>query len=128
MIRALAAFFVANVLWAQAPSRAPVSENAVVELDGEIAKAQLSAGTHMPALELRARERTARIFLGPMWFLIDNDFKPKAGDRARVKAYETKDGLVAIEVTLPADKRTLRFRDENGWPVWRGGRNRRGAR
>jgi hypothetical protein len=129
MIRLLAALSVAVALCAQASSRAPVSDNPVVDLEGRIGKVQIAPGAGMPALELETKNRTARVLLGPMRFLIDNDFNPKAGEQARIKAYETEEGFIAIEVTLVREKRTLKFRDANGWPVWRGGgRRHRGPR
>jgi hypothetical protein len=30
-------------------------------------------------------------------------------------------GLMAVTVTLPAGNKTIRVRDENGCPLWRGG-------
>ena len=126
MIRLLALVSVAVSLCAQAPSRAPVAEYPVVELEGRIGKVQIAPGAGMPALELETKNSAARVLLGPMRFLIDNNFNPKAGEQARVKAYDTRDAFLAIEVTLAGEKRTLKFRDDNGWPAWRGGRRRRG--
>ena len=128
MMRLLIAFSVALALSAQTPSRAPISDNPVVDLEGRIGKVQIARGAGMPALELETKNKTARVLLGPMRFLIDNNFSPKAGEQARIKAYETREEFIAIEVTLVGEKRTLKFRDDNGWPAWRGGRRQRGPR
>jgi hypothetical protein len=32
------------------------------------------------------------------------------------------DSVVGIEVSLPAEKKTLKLRDSKGWPLWSGGR------
>ncbi len=41
-----------------------------------------------------------------------------------VKAYKWNDDFVAATVTLPAQGKTLRLRDEDGRPLWRGGPGR----
>jgi len=38
-----------------------------------------------------------------------------------VKGYKNGDSVVASEVTLPAEKKTLKLRDAQGRPLWRGG-------
>jgi hypothetical protein len=57
------------------------------------------------------------------------NFNPKAGEAVEIKGYKTAEGIFAITATLPAQKKTVRLRDERGWPVWSGGGRRgRGRR
>ena len=78
-------------------------------------------GQGMPWLEVKGPKETVKVWLGSMRYLIDENFNPKAGQEVAVKGYQMKDGLVAIQVTLTAEKKTLKLRDAQGWPLWRGG-------
>jgi hypothetical protein len=66
------------------------------------------------------RREIIRIFLGPQWYLKIEDFAVEVGDRLDVKGskitYEGKPALVAA-VVFKGDE-VLKFRDENGAPVW----------
>jgi len=106
------------------PSRmqAPVAGSPKVELKGKIEKIQLAMGQGMPYLEVRTTDKTVRVVLGSMRYLMEQDFNPKAGDEVAVIGYKVNDGVVAITVTLPATGKVLRLRDEAGRPVWMGGR------
>ena len=59
--------------------------------------------------------------LGPIHYLIAESFSPKTGQEVTVKGYKQTDNVIAIQVTLTQEKRTLKLRDDNGWPLWRGG-------
>ncbi len=110
----------------QAPpsgGKAPVASNPVVELKGKITKVQVATGEGMPYFELDGK---TKVLLGSMRYLMENDFNPKAGSRAEVKGYRMADQVVAITVSLPEEKKTLKLRDEGGWPMWGGGRQARG--
>jgi hypothetical protein len=61
------------------------------------------------------------VILGSMRYLMEQNFNPKAGVQAQVKGYKLPATVIAIEVRLPAENLTLKLRDENGWPLWRGG-------
>jgi hypothetical protein len=60
---------------------------------------------------------------------MEQDFNPKTGEEAAVHGYRVNGDVIAISITVRG--KTLRLRDENGWPVWmkgrRGGPPRRGA-
>jgi hypothetical protein len=114
---------VASAVLAQ-PSRMqpPMAGGSKVELKGKIEKIQLAMGQGMPYLEVRTTEKTVRVLLGSMRYLMEQDFNPKAGDEVAVTGYKVNDGLVAITVTLPATGKVLKLRDEAGRPVWMGGR------
>ncbi len=112
----------------QAQSKAPIASNPVVDLSGKITRVQVAPGQGMPYLELESAGKTSRILLGSMRYLMQNDFNPKAGMQAEVKGYQAGDQVVAIRVNLPSENKALNFRDENGWPLWMGGRQgRRGG-
>jgi hypothetical protein len=104
----------------QTGAQAPLAGAPKVELKGKIEKIWIAAGTGMPSLEIRTGEKTTRVRLGSMRYLMEQDFRPKAGDEIAVQGYRVEDGVVAITVTCGG--KTLRLRDEAGFPVWRGGR------
>ena len=106
------------------PSRMqpPMAGVPKVELKGKIEKIQLAMGQGMPYLEVRTVNKTVRVVLGSMRYLMEQDFNPKAGDEVAVTGYKVNDGVVAITVTLPATGKVLKLRDEAGRPVWMGGR------
>ena len=114
---------VASAILAQ-PSRMqpPMAGGPKVELKGKIEKIQFTMGQGMPYLEVRTSEKTVRVLLGSMRYLMEQDFNPKAGDEVAVTGYKMNDGVVAITVTLPATGKVLKLRDEAGRPVWMGGR------
>ncbi len=119
----LASLVVASVVLAQ-PSRMqpPMAGGPKVELKGKIEKIQLAMGQGMPYLEVRTTDKTVRVVLGSMRYLMEQDFNPKAGDEVAVTGYKVNDSVVAITVALPAASKVLRLRDEAGRPVWMGGR------
>ncbi len=114
---------VASAVLAQ-PSRmqAPIASSPKIELKGKIEKIQLAMGQGMPYLEVRTTDKSVRVALGSMRYLMEQDFNPKAGDEVAVTGYKVNDGVVAITVTLPATGQVLRLRDEAGRPVWMRGR------
>ena len=107
-------------------SRAPIASNPVVDLSGIVGQVQISPGQGTPYLEVKHGSETARVYLGPMHYLIAENFSPKAGQEVAVKGYKQADSIIAIQVTLPQEKKTLKLRDANGWPLWRGGPGRGG--
>lgn len=104
--------------------RAPVASHPVVEIKGKIARVQAAPGQGMPSLEVEQSGRTTRVLLGSLRYLMEQDFNPKAGSPVEVKGYRTAEEIVAITVTLPLENRTVRLRDEGGWPVWAGCRRK----
>ncbi len=104
------------------PAQPPIASNPIVTVEGKIQKVQIAQGQGMPFIELQSAEGTFRVYLGPVRFLMEQDFNPKAGTQISVKGYKMNPDIVAISVTVPAEKKTLTLRDDKGWPVWRGGR------
>jgi hypothetical protein len=82
---------------------------------------QIVPGQGMPSFELKHGVNAVRVFLGPMPFLIERNFNLKAGQDVVVKGYELDDRILAVGITLVAERRTVKFRDAQGWPLWRGG-------
>jgi hypothetical protein len=101
------------------------AENANATLDttemrGEVTRVQITPGEGMPFVEIKSTGGLTKIYLGSMRYLMVQGFNPKVGDAIVVKVYKTNHGLVAASVTLPAQKKTVRLRDDHGRPVWRG--------
>lgn len=109
---------------------APIASNPKVEMKGVVGQIQIVPGAGTPYLELKQGGESTRVYLGAIHYLIAGNFNPKTGQEATVKGYKAADSVVAIEVTLTGEGKTLKFRDENGWPLWRGGpwRGGRGGR
>lgn len=99
----------------------PLAGNVIVELKGKVGAVQISPGTGMPFVDVRSGDQVSKVYLGSMRYLIAQGFNPKVGQEIVVKAYKMKADFVAAVVTLPAEKKTIRLRDEHGWPMWRGG-------
>lgn len=108
----------------QPASVPPAPEPPKVELKGRIERIQVVRGQGMPQLELRSGDTTTRVLLGSVRYLIEQNFSPKAGDEASVRGLRT-DGLV-LAITVTANGRTIRLRDEDGRPVWMRGRHGKG--
>lgn len=98
--------------------QAPIAANPAVEVKGRIARVQVTPGQGMPFLEVKEGARTTKVYLGSIRYLMEQNFNPKADDEVEVKGYKVADGVVAREVRLPAQKKTLRLRDEQGRPLW----------
>jgi hypothetical protein len=122
----LVALLASPALWAGDDVKPPVANSSVVEVRGTIAKVQTARGQGMPYLEVNTANGTVKLYLGSMRYLMQENFLPKAGEALEAKGYKASDGVVAIRVELPASKKVLKLRDENGWPLWRGGRWRGG--
>lgn len=103
---------------------APISASPVVEHKGVIRQVHISRGAGMPYLDVQKGDETIRVYLGSIRYLIAENFNPKSGQDVAVRGYQLADSVVAIEVTLPSEKKTLKLRDSKGWPLWSGGRKR----
>jgi hypothetical protein len=120
--RALTVLFLAAcAVWAQPRGpHFPAPGAPKVELKGKIEKIRIAHGQGMPSLTIRAGDKAATVWLGSMRYLVEQDFRPKAGDDAEVSGYQAGDGVVAVTVTTGG--KTLRLRDDAGFPLWSGGR------
>jgi hypothetical protein len=95
------------------------AQHPTVELKGTIAQAQTGPG--MAFIDVKSGKDSTRVQLGPMRYLIAEDFNPKAGEAVWVRGYGRQGFVMAAEVRLETQKRTLKFRDARGRPLWRGG-------
>lgn len=93
----------------------------LVEIAGTVGQIRIVPGQGMPYFELKHGTETTRVQLGPMPFLIAENFNPKTGQEVVVKGFQLEDRIIAVQITFVAEKRTIKFRDERGWPLWRGG-------
>ena len=119
---AVAGFAAALLLAGADQPRAPVAANPVVNLRGRIARVDaVRPGQGMPSIVVETEGASTTVLLGSMRYLMEHDFNPKSGAPVEVKGYKLSSSVVAIEVRLPAEKSTLRLRDDYGWPLWRGG-------
>jgi hypothetical protein len=97
-----------------------------IELSGKVGQIHIAFGQGMPYFELNHAGGMIRVYLGPMPYLIAENFNPKTGQEVVVSGFRLEDRILAAQITFVAEKRTVKFRDERGLPVWRGGfgRNR----
>jgi hypothetical protein len=102
--------------------QAPIAGNPKVELKGRIQSVQLARGQGTPFLMVKTGDATTRVFLGSMRYLMEQNFNPKAGAEIIVKGYKVGEDVYAISVTLAADSKVLHLRDDDGRPLWQGGR------
>jgi hypothetical protein len=104
---------------------------AIVDLQGKIEKVQIVPGAGAPSLVVDTGAAKVTVILGPLRYLMEKDFNPKAGELAEVHGLQVDTDVFAVTVVLPASKRMLRLREADGRPLWRGfGRHsqRHGAR
>ena len=100
---------------------APIADKPRVEVKGKIVRVRAAPGQGMPSLEVEQNGNTVKVLLGSLRYLMEQNFNPKAGMVAIVKGYRLADVVVAITIALPAINKSIRLRDEAGWPVWSGG-------
>ncbi len=115
----------ASLLLAQ-QQKSPLADNPVVDFRGKIQKVQLTPGQGTPYLEVSAAGKTTKVILGSMRYLMDKDFNPKAGQEVLGRGYKVGEDVYAILAELPAENKTLKLRDENGYPLWIRGRHGQG--
>jgi hypothetical protein len=123
---AMPALLVGVLFTVPADAQTPMSSNPAVEVKGKIVKVQVVPGRGMPSLDVEQDGKAIHVVLGAMHYLMQQNFSPKAGEEVEVKGYKAGDTVVASVVTLPAQGKTLRLRDERGYPLWRGRRGRGG--
>ncbi|MCW9705712.1 hypothetical protein [Fodinibius salsisoli] len=104
--------------------------NTVETIQGEVMEVsynpsknnRVMMGVHVT---LKTQNETVPVHLGPVWYMSEQD-SLKAGDKIEVTGSRiTFNGAPAIvAATVKRGGMTLRLRDENGFPVWRGWRMR----
>ncbi len=99
----------------------PIAGSALVELKGRIAGIHIAPGAGTPFVTIKRGDEVTKLYLGSIRYLMVQGFNPKVDEEITAKAYKVNDSFIAATVTLPAQNKTVRLRDENGRPVWRGG-------
>lgn len=83
----------------------------------------MSYGVH---LILKTDKETISVHLGPGWYIENQDIKINKKDKIEIKGsriiFEGKPVIIAAQITK--GKEILELRDENGFPVWSGWRQR----
>ncbi len=92
-----------------------------VEIKGKVDRVQITPGEGMPYVAIQTGSETVKVFLGSMRYLMTQGFNPKVGDEISAKAFKMNADLVAMSVTLVNSNKTIRLRDDQGRPLWRGG-------
>jgi hypothetical protein len=81
-----------------------------------------SRGMEFRGALLKTDQGSLLVHLGPGWYLDDNKFTLKAGDTLEATGSKVtlnnQPALIAREVTV--NGKTLKLRDDQGLPVWRG--------
>lgn len=123
-IAVLALFAAAGLAQAPPSSSATALASAEkVESRGTVERLDLNPGQGFPTMLVKTGPRSVRVQLGSFRFLLEQGFNPKAGADVIVKGYRlSEDVVVARAVELPADRKTIVLRAEDGKPLWRMGR------
>lgn len=93
-----------------------------VEVRGTVEKVQIVPGQGMPFLEVKDEKGTVKVYLGSMRYLMEKNFGPRAGIRVVVKGFKVESDVFARSVEIPAEKKSIELRSEDGTPLWRMGR------
>ena len=101
-----------------------IANGPTVDIKGKVVAVQITPGAGMPFVTVKSGDQKMRVYLGSMRYLMGQGFNPKVDEEIVVKAYKWNDDFVAATVTLPAQGKTVRLRDEDGRPLWRGGPGR----
>ena len=117
----IAGFAAASTGAAQMRGAAGCCSGTPVDLKGRVARVQIAPGEGMPFVMVKTGDHTAKVYLGSMRYLMTQGFNPKVDDEIAVKAYPVSGDYVAAVVTLTGTGKSVRLRDENGFPLWRGG-------
>ncbi len=121
---AIALLAVFGMAHAQPPTAAaPIAGKPVVTIRGTINAVQIARGEGMPSIAVRTDAGVTNVRLGSIRYLMEQNFNPKAGLEVVVKGYKLDAEVIAISVSVPSEKREIRLRDEQGWPLWIRARN-----
>lgn len=103
-----------------APGRCPcIATMSPIKVSGKI-----ESLTFPMATLKTSKGETYTLRLGPWWFWQDKGYKLNQGDTVEVEGYRSADFVVPS--IIRASGKEIRLRDANGYPLWGGGRGRRG--
>lgn len=98
-----------------------IIKSEVVSVDKFTPRQGMSSGVH---LQVKTATETISVRLGPSWYLDNQEPKIAAKDNIEVKGsritFDGKPAIIAAEVKK--GDQALKLRDNNGFPVWAGGR------
>ena len=99
----------------------------VVSVEKIPGRGRMAGGIH---LTLKTDKETVSVHLGPSWYVDKQSLKIAPKDQIEVRGsritFEGKPAIIAAEVKKGQE--VLKLRDDNGVPVWGGGRGRGGRR
>ena len=101
-----------------------IASGPTVDIKGKVVAVQITPGAGMPFVTVKSGDQKMRVYLGSMRYLMGQGFNPRVDEEIVVRAYKWDNDFVAATVTLPAQGKTVRLRDEDGRPLWRGGPGR----
>ena len=95
----------------------------VVKVDVFTPAKGMSGGVH---LVLKTNKEEISVHLGPLWYIENQDIKIEPKDKISVTGsgitFEGKPAIIAAEIKKGGE--LLKLRDEKGFPLWSGWRNR----
>lgn len=102
--------------------------NTVETIEGEVVEVSYNPSQKNAAMMgvhvvVKTESDTIPVHLGPVWYMNEQD-SLNTGDKIEVTGSRiTYEGAPAIiAATVKKNEMTLRLRDQNGYPVWRGWR------
>jgi len=103
------------------PASVETIKGEVVSLNKISPMKGMSYGIH---IMLKTNKEKVSVYLGPAWYFNNNKFFIKVKDKIEIKGsrttYDGKPAIIAGEIKRGEE--TIKIRDENGYPVWGGGR------
>ncbi len=103
------------------PSTVETIKGEVVSVDKISPIKGMSSGIH---LMLKTNKGTVSIHLGPAWYFESHNYVIKVKNKIEITGsritYDGKPVVIAAEVKK--GNKIIKLRDENGFPVWSGGR------
>jgi hypothetical protein len=105
------------------PRTVETLEGEIISVDKITPVKGMSYGVH---LMLRTDKDTISVHVGPGWYVNRQDLTLKVTDSVEVQGsritFEGKPAIIAAEIKK--DDQTLNLRNENGFPMWSGSRQR----
>ncbi len=128
----LVSLFLAGGVWAQPQGMAPgwgrlYDPKTVETLKGEIVSVETATAGRMDIpgrviLNLKTAKETIMVYVGPEWYVKQQDVKLVAGDQVEVRGSRVSmDGKpYIIPNYVKKNDRVLNLRDDRGMPLWAG--------
>jgi hypothetical protein len=124
----------AGIALAAGQGKGPASKidlSTVRTVSGTVSAVSIGAGLKHPSFMLaEAGGEILSVELGPYWFLVANDFSLAVGDGVTATvancANRSTSDVVALSVQNTTTGASITLRDEQGKPLWKGKRGRRG--